>query len=219
LTELLAPTGSLLDVGAGTGRLSLPVAAAGHRVTAVEPSAAMATELEQAAAEAGVAITTVNGRWPGAAATVGGHDVVLSANVVYDVGPIGPFLEALAARAQRAVVLELTQRHPWDGLRGYFRELHEVSLPEGPTVADLLDVIDEIFAMEPQRRDWPSSPALPFETRDALLDMYATRLCVRDERRSELEDVIGPDIDRTPDGSYVLRTVTAGMSTLWWDTD
>jgi SAM-dependent methyltransferase len=47
--------GGFLDVGAGTGRLSVPVASHGIRVTAVEPSRGMVAELRLHAARAGVA--------------------------------------------------------------------------------------------------------------------------------------------------------------------
>src|SRR5438093_10376383 len=41
LTAALHPTDTVLDVGAGAGRYSLPVASMVRRLTAVEPSAAM----------------------------------------------------------------------------------------------------------------------------------------------------------------------------------
>jgi SAM-dependent methyltransferase len=41
----LSRPGSIVDFGAGCGRLTLPLAAAGHRVSAIEPSAAMRREL------------------------------------------------------------------------------------------------------------------------------------------------------------------------------
>ena len=43
------PGDHLLDVGAGTGRLAIPLAHLGYQVTAVDPSAAMLTQLQQKA--------------------------------------------------------------------------------------------------------------------------------------------------------------------------
>lgn len=217
LLQLLPEAGTLIDVGAGTGRLSLPIAAAGHRVLAVEPNAAMAAELERGAASMTGSVAVVRRRWPEVAAAVGPHDVALTANVVYDVADIGPFLQALDHSATLAVVVELTQRHPWDGLRGYYRSLHDVELPDGPTVDDLVAVIGEVIGVTPQRCDWPSPRSLTFESRDALLELYATRLCVPDDRRSELEQLIGDDIEEIDDGAFALRLPSGGMTTLWWE--
>lgn len=215
--SLLPASGSLLDVGAGTGRLSLPVAQEGRRVVAIEPNDAMADELERLGARCSAPVTVVRRRWPEAAAAAGRHDVVLTANVVYDVGDIAPFLETLQGSATRAVVLELTRRHPWHGLRGYYRTLHGVHLPDGPTVDDLVAVVAEILGLVPQRRDWPSPRSPTFETRAALLELYRTRLCLPEDRSAELAELIGDDIEETTAGVFVLRTPPAGMSTLWWE--
>jgi SAM-dependent methyltransferase len=47
--KLVDPPSSIVDFGAGTGRLSLPLARAGYQVTAVEPSAPMLQQLSRAA--------------------------------------------------------------------------------------------------------------------------------------------------------------------------
>lgn len=216
--SLLGDEGTLLDVGAGAGRLSLPIATAGHRVTAVEPNESMAEQLEKLATEAATPISVIRGRWPDAAVVAGPHDVALTANVVYDVADVVPFIEALHRSATRAVVVELTRRHPWDGLRRYFRELHYVRLPDGPTVEDLVAVVRGVVGVEPQRHDWLSPSSLPFESQQALLDLYQTRLCVPDGRRAELDDLLAGDIEETDDGLFVLRTGAGGMTTLWWST-
>lgn len=49
--RLVAPPASIVDFGAGTGRLAIPLARAGYRVTAVEPSGPMLQQLRSTAAE------------------------------------------------------------------------------------------------------------------------------------------------------------------------
>ena len=47
ITERVRPPARVVDFGAGTGRLSLPLAKLGHEVTAVEPCLEMLHELER----------------------------------------------------------------------------------------------------------------------------------------------------------------------------
>lgn len=55
VSELVAPPGRIVDFGAGTGRVALPLADLGYRVTAVDPSPAMLSRLaDKASAEARV---------------------------------------------------------------------------------------------------------------------------------------------------------------------
>jgi SAM-dependent methyltransferase len=54
LEPVLETGGGLLDIGAGTGRIAIPVARAGHRVTAVEPSVGMLARLRLKAESEGV---------------------------------------------------------------------------------------------------------------------------------------------------------------------
>ena len=49
----------MLDVGAGTGRVALPLACAGHRVTALDIDPELLSVLERRAAEAGVHVDTL----------------------------------------------------------------------------------------------------------------------------------------------------------------
>jgi SAM-dependent methyltransferase len=62
LTRLLPPGGTVLDVGAGTGFLSLAAARLGYRVTALDLSAKMLERLEASAAREGLQIDLVHGR-------------------------------------------------------------------------------------------------------------------------------------------------------------
>src|SRR4051812_17889888 len=68
--EALLEGGTVLDVGAGAGAASLPLAPPASLVVAVDTSATMLDELERSAAERGVAVTRVEGSWPESAPDV-----------------------------------------------------------------------------------------------------------------------------------------------------
>jgi SAM-dependent methyltransferase len=79
--HLPAPPATVLDVGAGTGMLSLAAADLGHDVTALDLSPAMLTKLEAAAAHSGLTVTTVT-----AAADeppTGGFDAVMERHLLW----------------------------------------------------------------------------------------------------------------------------------------
>ncbi|MDX1691371.1 MAG: class I SAM-dependent methyltransferase [Acidimicrobiia bacterium] len=189
--ELAGDGGAVLDIGAGTGRIGLALARRGHPVTLVEQSEAMLHVLETDAADVPGA-TVVAGSWPDVDA--GAHDAVVAANVVYDVQEIGPFLGAAFDRARRALVLEATPRHPWAHLTPYYRRLHDLDRPDGPTVDDLVDVVEEVTGRTPEVERWVEPAGMRFADHQELLDLLARRLLVPDDRRSELLDVVGPDI-------------------------
>ncbi len=72
--------GPILDVGAGTGRTSIPLALAGHDVTALDLEPALLDELRVRAGAAGTTVRTVAAdmRTPAAAAhPAGGYGLIL----------------------------------------------------------------------------------------------------------------------------------------------
>jgi SAM-dependent methyltransferase len=211
--ELAGDGGSVLDVGAGTGRLAVPLARAGLRVTAVEPDAAMRDSLSRAAGD--VLVAVVEGSWPEAAGRAGFHDVVLAANVVYDVADLGPFLAALGAAATKAVVIECGPRHPWSPLRPLFRELHGLELPAGPTVEDLVAVISEVVWSSPQAERWDAGDGFRFSDLDELLAFYRRRLVLPVGRTDELLALIGDRI-REVDGRFTAGEDRRQKVTVWW---
>jgi SAM-dependent methyltransferase len=93
-----------LDVGAGFGALTLPLARRMRHVTALEPSPAMLAELRRAATRGGFRnVRLVAAHW--GEAPVARHDLVVCAHV----GPLlredSPFLREVGGVAARAVVL------------------------------------------------------------------------------------------------------------------
>ena len=213
--SLLGSAGTLLDVGAGTGRASLIHGAAGHPLTAVEKDPGLAAGFEQRAAEMGVGAVLVEGAWPDVAPKVDIHDVAMCANVVYDVQDIEPFLATLAHHGRVGVVVELTVDHPWLGLAPYYRALHQLERPQGPTYEDFVEVVREVCAIRPKVEIWTRPGHAWFESWDEVLDHYGKRLVLPPGRRRELEVLLAPDTEVEGDRLYV-GTRERTMVTIWW---
>jgi len=215
--DLAGPGGSILDIGAGTGRASLPLAAEGRVLVAVEKDPGMAAGLVEEAKARGVKIEVVRGAWPEVADRVGIADVAMSANVVYDVADIAPFLREMVDHARRGVVLELTERHPWANLAPWYRALHGLDRPDGPTWQDLVAVVREELGVEPQVERWSRPGALWYESWDELLDILGRRLVLPRERREELRLLLEGEVVED-EGRLHLGDRERRMVTVWWRT-
>ena len=211
---LLPLEGSLLDVGAGTGRASLWAAARGHPVSAVEPDPKMAAALREEAAAAGVEVRLIEGAWPEVAARAGHHDVALAAHVAYDVADLAPFLRALHGAARAGVVLEAGERHPWSGLAKYYRALHGLDRPEGPTADLLVEVVEEVLGLRPRVERWEGRGRLRFADLQEMVELYRRRLLVPVQRAGQVADLLAPDV--VEEGGWLSLGGDAGVVTVWW---
>ncbi|HJQ95837.1 MAG TPA: SAM-dependent methyltransferase [Acidimicrobiia bacterium] len=209
----LASKGPVLDVGAGTGRASLPLVRDGYRVTMVEPNPVMLEGLSEL--KGGVEFDVIAGRWPEVASKVHPHSVGLAAHVVYDVADIGPFLAALDQSATSGVVLELTPTHPWVSLVSLYRELHGLDRPSGPTVDDLVAVIEETIGVYPVVQRWSRPTDLVFETIGDAVEFTARRLVLPRERFDELEQRLLPRLVGRA-GHWQIEPTERELCTLWW---
>jgi SAM-dependent methyltransferase len=108
LEPWLRPTGTAIDVGAGYGRLTVPLAGRLEWVTAVEPSEAMRARLPDLDN-----LTVIATEWLDA--EVQAADLVICAHVLYPVADPAPFLQKLDAAASERVFVVLREgalRHP-----------------------------------------------------------------------------------------------------------
>lgn len=140
LREVLRPTDTVLDVGAGAGRYSMPIAAGVARITAVEPSAGMRAQLVQEAAARGLSnVTIVPSSWE--AAEVEAHDIAFVANVLYFVPDAVRFIEKLDRHARRAcfVLHRLEERVAW--VAPVWEEIWGRPRPPEPSAIDLFNLL------------------------------------------------------------------------------
>ena len=137
LRRLARPEATWLDIGAGGGRYSLPLASAVRRMHAVEPSPSMLQVLRDGMRTYGIEGIEVHpGAWPGAGGKVRA-DVALMAHVGYDIEPFGAFLDAAEAAASRCVVIMRTS----SGVRAshlLWPEVHGESRVAYPMLPELL---------------------------------------------------------------------------------
>ncbi|HET6501104.1 MAG TPA: methyltransferase [Amycolatopsis sp.] len=183
--DALAGAGTVLDVGAGAGAASLPCARAITQVTAVDTDAGLLAEF---GARAPVSHRLVEGRWPDVDAAPA--DVVVCANVLYNVSDLPSFVKALTGHARRRVVVEIAGAHPLITLNPLWRHFHGVARPAGPTADDALAALREL-GVDPLVVRWHKevSPR-PF---DELVDDTRKRLCLPARRTGEVAGLLrGP---------------------------
>lgn len=203
--EALPIGGSVLDVGAGGGAASLPLAPPAGLLVAVDESQAMLDSFAEAASRRGTSHEEIAGRWPDVAGATPDADVVVCHHVAYNVADLAPFLRGLTDHARRRVVVELTERHPLSGLAPLWLSIHGLERPSGPTSADAFDVAKELgygvkIVRFEQTSLWGRAPA---EERVA----FSRRLlCVGPEHDAEI--------------AAYFDTATSErreLATLWWD--
>ena len=114
LRHIALPDDIWVDIGAGAGRLALPLALSVQQVIAIEPAPAMRTELVNLQIEHGISnITLRDERWPSDATAISGMaDVALISHVGYDIEQIGAFLDTMERAATRECVALLYDRAP-----------------------------------------------------------------------------------------------------------
>jgi SAM-dependent methyltransferase len=212
--EALRPAGTVLDVGAGAGAASLPLAPWADELTAVDSHGDMLGALAERADRLGLTTHTVEGRWPDVADAVPAADVVVCHHVAYNVPDLAGFARALTDHARRRVVLELTDAHPMRVLNPLWLRLHGLQRPSGPTAADAVAVLREA-GIAPEERHWQRPLRPEYGSFDELLAATRRRLCLPPERDEELARVL-LDLGVDPEHPRDLGASGDEIVTLWW---
>jgi SAM-dependent methyltransferase len=164
----------ILDIGAGAGRLAIPLAERVRRVLAVESSPSMRRALEERIMERKIDnVELIAGRWPDVQAPQ--VDIAFSANVVYDVADLGPFVLKMDQVADRGCFIELTPRHPLDALRDLWEEFLGWTPPNGPTYTDAVACLQQL-GIKPQVEVVKSESGFRFRDLDQATAFYRDRL-------------------------------------------
>lgn len=158
LEPYLSPHATLLDVGAGTGRHSVPLADRLAWVTAVEPSLAMRSHIPELAN-----LTVIASEFLDADAAAA--DLVLCSNVLYPIAEPRPFIEKLESLARQRVFVVMRDApnpHPAEVItRG-------VRVRE-PRLADLYMLLHQM-GVEPDVAAWRQSAEHHWESLEAAIE-------------------------------------------------
>jgi len=215
--EALAPSGTVLDVGAGAGAASLPLAPRASELIAVDSKPSMLDALTQRSARLGLPTRPIVGRWPDVAGETPIADIVVCHHVFYNAPDLDAFALALSTHARRRVVVELTRAHPMRVLNPLWRMFHDLDRPVGPTVADAVAVLGEV-GVAPHAVEWRRPPRPEYGSFEALVSITRQRLCLPPDRDGELADaLIGLGVD--PAHPRDLGASGDDLTTLWWEPD
>jgi SAM-dependent methyltransferase len=133
----------LLDVGGGSGRISLPIADRCREVVCVDPSPAMGGVFETVVREAGIRNARfVLGGWPETPGVAG--DVTLAAHVTYFVTDIVPFVRRLNDATRRRVLIGLHSPSPPNMFAPFFKLARGEEQALVPGRDELLAVLSEL---------------------------------------------------------------------------
>lgn len=191
----------MIDVGAGGGVASLPLAPTMARLTAVDTHPGMLDDLARRAALLPVELHLVTGAWPDVADQVPVADLVLCHHVLYNVADLAPFVEQLTAHARRLVVVEITVRHPLAALNPYWEEFHHLVRPNDPCAEQAILTLESLGLTVRVDR-WTTPPEAEYATFPTLVDVTRRRLCLPPERAGDVADALrrnGIDETQPPD--------------------
>ena len=200
----VAPHHTVIDVGAGAGRLALPIALRCQHVVAVEPSSSMASILLQQAAEHDIHnISVVESTWEDAEVDAG--HVVLCAHVLYTSREIEAFVRKLDAQARERVIVVLYDAPPQSQNYSIWKRVHgEERLPL-PSLPEFREVLREL-GIAAQLDEMPSNPTRSFETPAQAVEQLAGRLYLTpgSQKHRLLEEVL-PDMLEEATGRFRIR--------------
>lgn len=209
---------TILDIGAGTGRHAVALAPHAQRVTALDPSPAMLAFLREDAEEASLDnIDVIEGAWPDAAGEIPEADIVISANVLYPIEDVVPFLVAMDGHARRLCFLQLMTRQPWFDPPGLWQAVHGEPRRPQPAYMEAVNLLHQLGCYANVEIAWVDIPRT-FDSLDIAVERFAESVAVGDdeERRARLRAALEETLETRDDGTLALAAQRFPQATVWW---
>lgn len=203
--EAVPVDGSVLDIGCGGGIAAFAIAPPAKNLIGVDHQGEMLEMFEANARERGLTSEIFEGFWPAVAAEVPMADVVTSHHVVYNVGDIKPFIEALDSHARKRVVIELPLVHPMTPRSAGWKHFWNLDRPTSPTVEDFMNVLVELGISANIEKF--TGRILLDEGEDDRAEYTRMRLCLPDSRIDEVVEFLKTDPSPT----------SRELAVVWWD--
>lgn len=219
LAALVTVGDTVMDVGAGTGRHALPLAARCARVIAVEPSEAMRAQLEaRRARERADNVTVLPSPWP--LETPPRAELVFSSHVLYAVDDIEPFLRAMSAAARRRCALLLGLRPPSSVLDPLWSAVHGRDRPPRPAALEAFAVLHQLGYEASFRVLADTARELTYGTEPDDLSELCHRLGLPDDdaHRARVADALAQRCPRDAQDRY-RAGLTPPTALLEWAAD
>ena len=203
LRQLVQPHHVLMDVGAGAGRMALPLALSCRHVVAVEPSASMAATLvQQAASEVIKNISVVQSTWQDA--EVERVDIIICCHVVYTVPDIELFVRKLNDHADKIIVV-LYDAPPQSQIHAVWKQVHDEDRLFLPSLPELKEVLNELGIVA-NFEQLPARPSRGYSSFEEAEEQLTGRLFLQ-PNSPKIENLrrLLPQLLEDVDGEFQVR--------------
>jgi SAM-dependent methyltransferase len=197
--------GTVLDIGCGGGIASFAITPPASHVVGVDHQREMLDMYEKNAKVRGLTSEVVEGFWPGVADQTPNADVVTVHHVMYNVGDVKPFIDALNSHARKRVVIELPIVHPMSSWSPGWKYFWNIVRPISPTADDLMNVLKEM-GISAHKEEFKGEILLDKQL-DEAADYTRIRLCLPQERLEEVREFLAVNPSPT----------SRDLAVIWWD--
>ena len=199
LLPRIQPGVRVLDVGSGAGRYALPLARAGAKVIALDPSEAMIQMLRQDAEAEGLDIESHISAWE--TADMAPADIVVCAHVLYPVRDAEPFLRKLDQHALKQVFILMGYEPPVYWIAPYWRVVYGIERIRLPGAIEALALLHQM-GIDATLTPLNTRLDIGFESLEAALGAVQSslRLQPEPERDARLMAELRAQLIPTPNG-------------------